>query len=358
LLLALLLLAPVLTARASDRALLIELQLRSLALPDDVSAGGAVAAGALAAGGGFYWMPTTGVISIGGKFASGVSGDGRTVVGVATDARGIDQAAIWVRAAEWKLLGSFGPNAVPCDQFLSTALDTNRDGRVVVGHARNGCGLTHAFRWEESTGMVDLGSSVAGRESSATGVSGDGKVQVGYQMAADGFTQGARWADGRQELLPGPDGLVGPANGVNGDGTIVVGRNCSPAAAAPSAPNFQSAWVWSTQAGTRCLPPPRLLASPGPLIIVEANATSDDGKVIGGAQSVGGSADSNAIIWIDGVASYLKDYLRANGAPDAFETWVNTGTITGVSPDGRVLVGWGAAAAGFRGYIVILGAKP
>ncbi len=101
-----------------------------------------------------------------------------------------------------------------------------------------------------------------------------------------------------------------------------------------------------------------LRVSPGPLIIVEANATSDDGRVIGGGQSVGGSPDSDAVIWIDRVPHYLKDYLRANGVPNAFETWINTGTITDISPDGRILVGKGAARAGFRGYIVILGDLP
>ena len=43
--------------------------------------------------------------------------------------------------------------------------------------------------------------------------------------------------------------------------------------------------------------------------------------------------------------------------PDAFRTWVNSGTIKGVSPDGRVLVGVGAALAGFQGYIVVLGSN-
>jgi hypothetical protein len=106
-----------------------------------------------------------------------------------------------------------------------------------------------------------------------------------------------------------------------------------------------------------CLPAPTRLASPEPLIIVEANATSDDGRVIGGGQAVASSPDSNAIIWLDRAPVYLKDFLQANGVPDAFKTWVNTGSITGVSPDGRVLVGWGAALAGYRGYIVILGSN-
>jgi hypothetical protein len=79
--------------------------------------------------------------------------------------------------------------------------------------------------------------------------------------------------------------------------------------------------------------------------------------VIGGGHSVGGSPDSNAVIWIDRSPAYLKDFLQANGVPKAFEQWINTGSITDVSPDGRILVGWGAAPGGYRGYIVILGSS-
>jgi uncharacterized membrane protein len=226
----------------------------------------------------------------------------------------------------------------------------------VVGNANNGCNLSHAFRWEESTGLVDLGSSVAGRASFARGVSADGRVVVGYQDRADGFRQGARWTDGRQELFQGPTGPSGTANAANADGSIIVGRVCVPAD--PRDPNDQSAWVWTARDGVRCLPAPRRRPSPGPAILVDANATSGDGRVIGGGQNVGGSRDSDAVIWIDGVPSYLKDYLQANGVPDAFATWINTGAITDISPDGRILVGNGAALGGFRGYVVILGERP
>ena len=204
--------------------------------------------------------------------------------------------------------------------------------------------------------MVDLGSSVAGRGTQAVGVSADGQVAVGYQEQATGFWEGAKWVGTRQERIPGADGFVSVANAANDDGSIVVGRICRPLAARPSDPDFQSAWVW-TRDGTQCLPPPRLRASPGPLIIVEANATSDDGSVIGGSQAVASSPDSDAIIWIDRKPAYLKEFLQVNGVPDAFDTWINTGAIRGVSPDGRVLVGTGAAAEGFRGYIVILGSS-
>jgi probable HAF family extracellular repeat protein len=356
-LLSTLLLVPALAARAADKPLLIELEPRSGALPGAVSASGAVVAGGFSSGGGFYWMPTTGVIFIGGLGASSVSRDGSTIVGTVLDA-GAAQAAIWQRAAEWRPLGSFGPGAVSCGASLSSAADVSRDGRVVVGLGWNGCNFAHAFRWEEPGGMVDLGSSVAGQASRADGVSADGRVVVGHQVTATGFTQGAQWVDGRQELFTGPGGLVGTAKAASSDGSIVVGRVCNPAAVLPSDPTFQSGWVWTRQDGLKCLPAPSLRVSPGPLIIVEAQATSDDGRVIGGGQSVGGSDDSNAVIWVDRVPYYLKDYLRANGVPDAFETWVNTGSITDISPDGRVLVGKGAAALGFRGYVVILGDQP
>jgi probable HAF family extracellular repeat protein len=322
-----------------------------------VSANNLVVVGAADGGGGFYWMPTKGVIFNGGVGSQGVNGDGKTIVGIAKDAGGISQAAIWAGGANWRLLGSFSPTAAPCDKSLSSAYSVSRDGQVIVGNAWNGCTFSHAFRWTPSTGMADLGSLVQGHSSLAEGVSGDGRVAVGYQEAADGPRQGARWLDGREELIPGPDGAVGQARAANIDGSIIVGKDCRSSLGSVD----QSAWMWSAQDGTKCLPAPNRITVPGPgvgpVISVSAQATSDDGQVIGGGQGVGGSADSNAVIWIGGRPAYLKDFLRVNGVPEAFATWVNTGTITGMTPDGRVLVGWGAAARGFRGYIVYLGSS-
>jgi uncharacterized membrane protein len=145
LILALLLLAPTWSGEASDETVLIEFELKSGAQPLSVSAGGAVVVGGLTTSGGFYWMPTTRVIYAGGRVATRVSRDGKVIVGEADDARGVHQAAIWQRGTEWRLLGSF-PNALPCDAFLSLANNTSGDGKVVVGYARNGCALSHAFR--------------------------------------------------------------------------------------------------------------------------------------------------------------------------------------------------------------------
>jgi probable HAF family extracellular repeat protein len=337
---------------ADEKTLLIELESRSGSLPTGVSASGAVVSGGFDNGGGFYWMPTTGVIFAGGEQAAAVSRDGHTIVGSARDASRILQAGIWTGGTAWRLLGSFPGSAGACDASLSQATGVSRDGQTVVGFAWSGCTSARAFRWQESGGMVDLGSTVQGRSSRALGVSADGMIVVGDQTTSEGFSQGARWAGGRQELMTGPEGPAGSAMAANHDGSIVVGRVCVPSSGRVG---DQSAWIWKTQGGLTCLAAPRRLVSPGPPIVVEAAATSDDGQMIGGSHGIG--ADSNAVLWIGGQPTYLKEFLQANGLPNAFRTWINTGTITGISPDGRVLVGWGAAVGGFRGYMVILGSS-
>ena len=330
---------------AANQTLLIELPVGTL--PVAVNATGTVIVGALRSGGAFYWMPTTGDIYLGGVGAAESSRDGRTIVGTALDANGTQQAGIWQRASEWRLLGSIAANAAPCDDLLSSSYGTSADGKVIVGLAWNGCNIARAFRWEESTGMVDLGSTVAGRSSRANGISGDGKVVVGWQEHSTGPRQGARWVDGRQELFAGPDGFVGEAQAANSDGSIIVGQTCRFGAL------DQSAWIWTAREGIQCVPVPRPRLGGAIGIML---STSEDGRVIGGAHSFG--LESEAVLWVNRSPSYLQDYLKTHGVPTAFDGWINTGFITGVSPDGRILVGYGAGPRDFQGYLVILGSTP
>jgi len=328
-------------AQTDSAALLIYLP--PGAMPRAVGGNGAIVVGGLRAGGGFYWMPTTGVIYIGGKEAIAVSRDGQTIVGTginAPDAR--FEAGKWLRAAEWQLLGSFPPSPTPCDSTLSTGYGSNGDGSIIVGLGHNGCSMSHAFRWDATTGVVDLGSSVAGRPSRANRISADGKVIVGWQGLPNGFWQGARWIDGRQELLVGPLGPVSEAQAINHDGSIIAGTRCSGIT--------QNGWILTPRDGIECLPAPAALQPGGP--VIEALSLSDDGRVIGGAQTFG--LDSAAVLWIDREPFYLRDYLRQHGVPQAFEGWINTGFVTGVSPDGHVVVGFGAGPTDFQGYVVIL----
>jgi uncharacterized membrane protein len=335
-------------AAAQDEPLFIALP--PGAIPSDVSGSGFTIVGSLLGGGsdsqfgnqGFYWMPTAGVVPIGGTQAAAISRDGRTIAGRALDDRGQENAAIWLGGTEWQVLGSFTPDAGSCDRLLSGTFGMNDRGNVIVGLGWDGCRIAHGFRWEEATGVVDLGSTVPGRSSRANAVSGDGRVIVGWQDDPTGFRQGAVWRDGAQEVLVGPFGAVGGAQDVNSDGTLIVGQNCDPL-------NL-SAWSWTPETGIEC----RLveeLADPRPFITMML-ATSEDGNVIGGARSFG--PQSEAVLWLDEEPQYIADYLRDNGVSDAFDGWINTGFITGVSRDGRVIVGQGAGPINFQGYIIIL----
>ncbi len=326
-------------AAPEDEPLLIELEPEALA--SDLGANGFTVVGGTYSGEAFYWMPSSGVVRIGGLAAVAVSRDGRTIVGEALDANGKENAAIWLGGKEWRLLGSFHPNALPCDRLLSGPYGASDDGRVIVGLGWDGCSIARAFRWEESTGMVDLGTIVPGQSTRANDVSGDGRVVIGWQENDFGFRQGAMWVDGREEVFTGPNGIVGEAFGANSDGSIIVGGNCSP--------GEQAGWVRRRERGITCYPPPRQRL-PGYIVLMLS--TSEDGRIVGGAHSFG--LESESILWIDGEPHYLKDYLREHGIPDAFEGWVNTGFINAVSPDGRVLAGYGAGPTTFTGYVVIL----
>ena len=263
------------------------------------------------------------------------------------------QAAIWLRAAEWRLLGSFAPNAAPCDASLSRRDGTSSDGRVVVGLAWNGCSFAHAFRWEESTGMVDLGSSVAGRASLA-GVSGDGKVVVGYQERQRPGSPGRAMGGRPTGIVPGPVGFVGTAQRREHRRHDHRRPDLQPGSARPTSELSKRLGMDAGTARGACRPALRVRRP------VHRRRQRDERRWPGDWRRTERRRieDSDAVIWIDRAPHYLKDYLRANGVPNAFESWVNTGS----SPAFRRMAASSSEKArrppGFRGYIVILGDRP
>ena len=322
----------------------VELPVEELAT--SVGGNGLTVVGTYYSGGAFFWNPIVGSTPIGGTQGVAASLDGKTIIGDALDSRGFENAAIWTGGQTWRLLGSFTPTAQGCDRLLSGAFGASYDARVIVGLGWDGCKIAHAFRWEESTGFVDLGSTVADRASRANGVSGDGQVVVGWQEDVTGYRMGAKWANGAQTVIQGPTGMLGEAFGANRDGSLIVGTTCDPFS--PTA----SAWTWSATAGVQCFPVTRPSDLQDLPYLAYMRATSDDGRVIVGAFSWG--LESESLIWFDGQVYFLKDYLRANGVPQAFEGWVNTGFALDITPDGRTLVGYGAGPTGFQGFMVVL----
>jgi uncharacterized membrane protein len=329
--------------------------------PTSVGLNGFIVAGDFTEGGAFYWMPSSGVTLVGGT-SGYISRDGKAMVGSILDTQRVQQAARWEGGTSWRMLGPLVPNAVACDQSLSWAISTSGDGRVVVGGGYYGtdpadpCELFSAYRWEESTGYV-LMPTTSGTYTRAHAVSADGRVVVGIDAARSGLWRGVKWVDGRQEFIQGPLGDVVSAWAVNRDGTLIAGSGCT--VDLPRQP--PSAWSWSAAGGVRCHtaePPPWVRWVRGNNYNTYVYAVSDDGRVMGGdIQFDTAAGDEESVVWFDGEPVYLRDYLRNNGYPDAFEGHFNTGRITGISPDGRTIVGHNGGPFGSvnrYGFIVIL----
>jgi uncharacterized membrane protein len=338
------------------------IQVQGLA-PTSIALNGFMMAGDFTEGGAYYWMPTSGVTLIGGE-SGNISRNGRTIVGSLLDANGFQQPAMWQGGTSWRLLGPLVPNAVPCDRTLGHASATSGDGRFVVGggyystSSTNACNLFTAFRWDEATGYVRLGS-LSGGVSRADAISADGRVIVGYEAATSGPTaiHGAKWVDGKEEIIRGPLGPVGFARAVNRDGTLIAGTACT-----PDLPNQPpNAFAWRQDGGVTCYPVEAPIWARwvrGFNYNTYIYAVSDDGRVMGGAIHFDVAAgEEESVIWFDGQPVFLRDYLRSHGYPDAFEGHANTGRITAISPDGRTIVGHNGGTFGAinrNGFIVIL----
>ena len=116
--------------------------------------------------------------------AYGISGDGSTVVGQSSITTGQDQAFRWTRSGGMTTLGPI-QNAVD-----SMALAANVDGFWTSGNLG-----TSAFRWTAATGEVILTPLTGHQTAHANGVSGDGTVVVGYCGFAGtlGGERACRW---------------------------------------------------------------------------------------------------------------------------------------------------------------------
>ena len=80
--------------------------LRPEALARVAGANGFVVGGTFFNGGGFHWMPTGGVVDIGGLQAVDVSRDGKVIVGTALDPNRPPAGRDLEGGRNWRLLGS------------------------------------------------------------------------------------------------------------------------------------------------------------------------------------------------------------------------------------------------------------
>jgi len=222
----------------------------------------------------------------------------------------------------------------------SYAHGVNADGSVVVGGSAVNDSSEfndHAFRWTRAGGMQDLGTLPGstlpfGGFSYANGVSGDGSVVIGEAAGpTDIITyRGFHWsaAGGMQDLGALPDATESFAYGVSGDGSVVVGWS-HPLADIPHA------FRWTAGGGMQDL---GALPEGGGSVALAVN--EDGSVVVGHAVPPGGNFDDvRAFRWTSSQGIQSLGTLPGGLFSEA----------SAVSRDGSVVVGK-ANPAGFGSF--------
>jgi probable HAF family extracellular repeat protein len=249
------------------------------------------------------WLGTLGGSE---SWASGVSADGRVVVGWAYKPHWQMRAFRWTAEGGMQDLGTLGGD-------VSVALGVSADGSVVVGWAHNADYHNRAFRWENGV-VQDLGT-LGGVESWASGVSPDGSVVVGWARDAVG-ERAFRWtAAGGMQDLGTLGGYWSRASGVSPDGLVVVG-------VADNANWIDRAFLWTAVGGMQDLG-----TLPGGYRSGASGVSADGRVVVGSSDNAAGNR--RAFLWT--AAGGMQDLGTLPGG--------NSSWASGVSPDGQVVVG-------------------
>jgi probable HAF family extracellular repeat protein len=212
--------------------------------------------------------------------------------------------------------------------------DASFDGSVIAG-AQN------PFPFPTAVGifndqLINLGKLNGDNASIASAVTADGRTIVGEsfftQLVGVGYPiyrmEPFRWtADtGMVSLGTLPGAYITSANDVSGDGSVVVGR-------AHFSNIKQLAFRWTESAGMQSLGD-----LPGNFESSEAFAVSSDGRTIVGSGYT--DRQTEAFLWTEAHGMRkLTDVLSTDHGIDVGEVYLRD--ATGVSADGRVIVGWG-----------------
>lgn len=294
------------------------------------------------------WTAAGGLVGLGdlpgGSFSStalGVSGDGSVVVGRGSPATG-SEAFQWTQGGGMVGLGRFEGAAIP----FSEARRVSGDGTTAVG-VSNVAGGQRAFRWTQAGGLQNLGDLAGGADnSSAFGVSADGSAVTGSSLATSG-SEAFRWtaADGIRST-----GMLGAANSVvNGaseGGTFLVG---SGRFVQPSGSTAEEAFLFSEAGGLV-----RLGDLPGGSFNSKAFAVSGDGSVVVGT-SIGQTRSAEPFSWTaaDGMRPLRAVLEEDFGLGPSLAGWTLT-SASGISADGRAIVGGGSGPNGEEGYVAVV----
>jgi probable HAF family extracellular repeat protein len=290
----------------------------------------------------FRWTSEEGMIGLGFlgsladmkpfSFAEAISADGSVIVGRSTSSTSVGEAFRWTRSEGMVGLGHLASQAD--GTLYSNAYDVSADGRVVVGTSTSPNGSRQAFRWTQADGMVELGDLPRdGLSSGASAVSGDGKVIGGAVRYANG-DEAFRWT--AAEGIIGIGDLSGGdsrsfVSSASKDGSLLAGMTTTQGGAAP--------FRWTTSEGMISLADPQVLEDG-----TAWSMTPDGATIVGGGMDPATNRNA-AYFWTQGSGWVkLQDYLVSHGVTDF--GGVTMFSATGISADGRTIIGSGVNAQG------------
>lgn len=311
-------------------------------LSTSISNGGIVVGDNLATGNYFLWTAGAGTMNIGGRIAGdGVGGqatishDGSVVGGtVFNGMSGTHEMGRYnVGAGVWTPLGGIGAVS---DAETSSGWGISGDGSSIVGLGWVTPGSAHAVQWRAGTGMVDMGTTAAGRSSRANNTNYDGSVVVGWQDNDNG-RQGAVWVNGTQTLIVDNDGFAASeASTVSASGEWASGFQFGGF--------FEPSELWRYNTVNNTYEGLGNLTDGGAAGTTAGSAMNADGTLIaGGTWGFGPAFFGTAIIWEEGVGvQRFSDYLTGRGV--SYEDGYTFAFVTDMSSDGTWFTGWGLTA--------------
>jgi probable HAF family extracellular repeat protein len=242
-------------------------------------------------------------------------------------------------------LGYLTPPAGPAT-YSSRALALSNDGQVVYGYSFDASNKQVAFRWTQATGYVSLGLVAPSDTSSSPtprGVSSDGSVMIGTRFLSAGVTTlGYRYttSGGFQTIPTLSGGTWSSALAVTADGNTVLVQADSSAF-----PNGEAAF-WTPTGGYT------LLGSPDASLRAEGGlgGLTSDGSAAVVAFANASNVPFTFILNHNGYLN-LQSVLTANGVD--LTGWSSL-YADGISPDGRLIYGFGLHNGSEEGFVAEL----
>ncbi len=299
---------------------------------------------------GFYtacrWTAAGGVVNLGrssgellgrGGGIPGISADGERISStIASDDTTVATQGRWTRGSGWEqTMPPLLPNGAIIDESIGTAYNISGDGETIVGLYWAEGARAYASSWTQAGGMVNLGSQAVTHDSRANGVNYDGTVVVGWSANPDSsLWMPTVWENGDLTVLTYTAGWC-QAKAVNPDGNKIVGTTYDPATNILSAGMWMKADSLWTEFDLGFLPGTFQRGS-GEVVACDLSA---DGAIVVGTNRFDGW-NSAGFVWTAEKGIMLaKDYLGDFGITLSDSFLIRE--MTAVSEDGKTMAGFG-----------------